>query len=65
MFLTIKNTAMLLQVSTRTIYNYIEDWLLEVIKIQREGRKNPTVRIKKDSVNRLIDNSKFKGKNQE
>ena len=63
MFLTIKNTAILLQVTTRTIYNYIDDGLLEVIKIQREGKKNPTVRIKQESVNRLIESSEFKGKN--
>jgi predicted site-specific integrase-resolvase len=65
MFLTIKNTAILLQVSTRTIYNYIDDGLLEVIKIQREWKKNPTVRITQESVNKLIDNSKFEGKNKE
>lgn len=57
---TIKNAALFLQVSERTIRNYIDDWMLEVIRIQRPWKQQCSVRITSDSLNALVEHSTIK-----
>jgi len=57
---TIKNAAQFLQVSERTVRNYIEDWMLDVIKIQRPGKEKYSIRITTESLNALVLNSTVK-----
>lgn len=57
---TIKNAALFLQVSERTIRNYIDDWMLEAIKIQRPWKQQCSVRISTESLNALVEHSKVK-----
>lgn len=57
---TINNAALFLGVTTRTIRNYINDWMLEAIKITRPGKTQPIVRITTESLNKLVEHSTIK-----